>query len=348
MPEYVIHIGPPKAGSKYLQSSMAALSKEMLKAGINYPTKLYTPTRRIAHHHVFNRLRAGPDARLEEEFRAMNAADHRYIILSCEGFFGLSEEELKYLQGLMGGARAHIVYYCRRWSERIPSLWKQDVKMGRVETLPERYARAMRAPIKAPDLNPELAWDKFASIFGRESIRVVSFNNLVEKKVDLLDHFLKTFVDWQTPIKPDGVMSNESPDEFDTELIRALNVLHLRQTGEVTDQTRIRYLEIKAHLDCTIITEAMKRDPGTLILEDNSGIWQEVYRELEKYHDRLVSPEHGDYFFRRKLVKYRYIRQDYLTEESVLAELKRVYAALYTSPAVERSGGEFAIAGSTR
>ncbi len=46
MPKYVIHIGPPKAGSKYLQSCLASLRKRLGNIKILYPGTLMTPQQR--------------------------------------------------------------------------------------------------------------------------------------------------------------------------------------------------------------------------------------------------------------------------------------------------------------
>ena len=328
MPEYVIHIGPPKAGSKYLQTSMASLSDEMLKSGISYPTHLFTPSRRLAHHHLVEQIQEGPSARLEEEFAALNASGVRLVVLSCEGFFGLSDEKLHYLMRLMDASAVHVVYYCRRWSERLPSLWKQDVKMGRTETLPEKYARTVINPVKAPDLNPSLVWDRFADVFGRDSINIVSFNNLVENKVDLVDHFFETFLKWVAPFKPTQVMSNESPDGFDTEIIRVLNVLHFRDTEETTDRIRINYTQMKDHLDLQAIKEAMQNDMTTLLLDDNGVMFSNIPVELDRYKDRLVSQRYGKMFFRPKATRFPYVRQSYLLEDHIASRLKDIYAAV--------------------
>jgi hypothetical protein len=325
MPIYVIHIGPPKAGSKYIQSSCAALTDELKKSGILYPTTLFSDRRLVWHEPLCNRIRAGGDADLVEKFRELNASDLRYVVLSFEGFFGLSEENLHYLRELTGNCEVQFVYYCRRWSERLPSLWKQDIKEGYVETFPEKLARFMRNPVKTPDLNHRLIWDKFAGIFGRESIRLVSFNNLVEHKVDLVEHFLAAFLDWRYASAPEDTFANESPDTFDIEILRALNAIHLRRDGKTSDRVRVQFLKKRERLDVAELMASMAQDLQTVVVSDKDQVFNPVYADLSSYNDRLVSPEYGATVFTRKATEFEYVRQNYLIDESVVRRLNALY-----------------------
>ena len=147
MPTCVMHIGATKTGSKYLQTSLAALAGELLKDGICYPTTLFSPKPQVWHRGLATLLQQGRSTELENIFHDLGAGGYRYVCFSNEGFWRLSEEQLLYLRELLSGFEIRIVHYCRRWSERIPSLWKQNVKEGFVVTFPEYLSRAIRAPL---------------------------------------------------------------------------------------------------------------------------------------------------------------------------------------------------------
>jgi hypothetical protein len=331
MPKYIVHIGPPKVGSKYLQTSLADLSGELQQQGICYPTDLFSNVRQVWHRALSERLKAGRSEELQEAFARLNASPYKYVVLSFEGFFGLNEEQLRYLRDLTAGSPIEFVYYCRRWSERIPSLWKQNVKEGLVETLPECLSRDTQDPIRAPDLNPSLVWRKFSDIFGRRSIRIVSFNNLLEHGVDLVSHFAGTFLGGYSPPTRAEVFTNESPNVFDIELLRALNAIHVRRTGNTSDKVRIHFLRKRPNLDAARVIRAMKDDLHKIGISDNAQVFQGIYEQMTAFSDCLVSPEYGTNFFNKKSIQESYVRQNYLLDEEVIRELNVLYDQVFAS-----------------
>ena len=332
MPDtYVIHIGPPKAGSKYLQTSLGGINRQLDRDGILFPVRLLSDSRRASHNNLHPLLGAGPpQPAMEQAFEEMNAGPHRTVVLSWEGASALPKPALEYFRRLIGKRQVRIVYYCRRFAERIPSLWKQDVKMGGTETLPEAVVRAMRIPIKVEDLNPSLAWARWADVFGRESLNLVSFNNLRDRQVDLFSHFTETFLDWRGRSRPETVMSNESPGAFDTEVIRALNAIHAARTGERSDALREAYLNTKDRLTLGVLPEAMERDTAALQLDDRAQPFLPVYDAMMEFADRLATPQHGTELFARALSQVPYVRQGYLFQPGVQAALQALYARVRT------------------
>jgi hypothetical protein len=331
MPKYVIHIGPPKVGSKYLQTSMAAQSAQLLEYGICYPLSLFSEDRKVWHEPLNAQLRESPSRRLERIFAELNASSHRFVVFSFEGFFGLSEEQLRYLRKMMGECPVEIVYYVRRWSERIPSLWKQRVKGGFSETFPEMYCRTLSHLPSLPDYNNSLVWDKFATVFGRESLRLVSFNNLVDNKIDLVEHFLTAVLGVPVPPVAKKVDVNHSPNAFNTEILRVLNALHVARTGDAGRAVKVSDLKQLANLDVSALVTAMQSDVSKIAINDAAPMFRAVYRRLEKYQDRLVSPEIGTGFFAPKSIEHSFVTQDYLLDPAVIAGFGELYENLFAT-----------------
>ena len=329
MPNYVIHIGPPKAGSKYLQTSLSGLHKVLAAVGILYPTTLLTGDRRVNHAVLNTALRAGPADATEAAFDEINHTGHHTVVLSWEGAFSLPAESLAYLRRLIGaGNDVAIVYYCRRFAERIPSLWKQDIKRGRATTLAESVAREMRSPMRTQDINAALVWDRWAGVFGRDSLHLVSANNLRDHKIDLFEHFAATFLDWHGTERARRVVEHESPDAHDTEILRALNAIHLDGGGAETDQTQSRYFAARAGLDLAPILSAMAAHVATFMLDDRAEPFLPVYDAMMAFQDRLVSPEYGRDLYTRAVAEVRYVRPDYLLRPGVAPALHALYRTL--------------------
>src|ERR1017187_10178213 len=128
MPKYVIHIGPPKTGSKYLQSMLFHSRDAMLAQGINYADNWWTHHPELTHDRLHIQLREKRYAEVRDTFRQINSQNHRIVVLSCEAFEDLAPDELEVLHDAIGKNPVDVVYYCRRWCERIPSAWKQAIK----------------------------------------------------------------------------------------------------------------------------------------------------------------------------------------------------------------------------
>ncbi len=100
-PCYVIHIGLPKTGTKYLQREFCRARSEMLADGICYPTEFWPELQIFAHHELLKELSQIPNPKLEQVFATLNSSGHRKILLSCEGFIGVPRERLEYLRSLI-------------------------------------------------------------------------------------------------------------------------------------------------------------------------------------------------------------------------------------------------------
>ncbi len=328
MPTYVMHIGPPKAGSTYLQSCLAALRAPLEAHGVAYHTNLIGRPLAMNHEWMLATLAAGRNPELEAEFDRFNRSDYRYVILSTEGFFGVPEEQLEYIRSMAGGSPFIIVYYCRRWSERIPSQWQQLVKSGRFSTLPEHLARELRAPERYLDLNPKLVWDRFAKVFGRDSLRIMPFNTLVERKIDLLDHLLKALdIQMSERPPPEKIVANESPKLVDTEMLRVMNYLYFRATGERSHQVRVQFLRKLTKLpQREALTEIMKADIGQIALDDSSPVFQPLLAGMETYTDRIVLAGNETGFFRPRKRPIDVVQQNYLLHDGVVDLLHAMFA----------------------
>ena len=327
MPTYVMHIGPPKAGSTYLQSCLDALREPLNDAGVHYQTDWTGHARTMNHEWMLATLRAGPNAALEADFDRLNHTGYRYVILSTEGFFGLPEEQLQYLRAMAAGHPFIIVYYCRRWSERIPSQWQQLIKAGRHMTFPEHFARELRGPERFLDLNPKLVWDRFARVFGQESLRLIPFNTLVERKIDLLDHLFTTLgIDIEARPPAEKIVSNESPKVIDTEILRVLNYLYFQATGKPSPQVRVQFLRrLKGLEEREPLTAIMRNDLGSAVVDDSSSVFRSLHDEMAPYASSVVAVDGDGAFFHPRKRVFEYVQQNYLTHDGAVELLRNIF-----------------------
>ncbi|MGE5272016.1 MAG: hypothetical protein ACM3JG_20355 [Thiohalocapsa sp.] len=334
LPRYVVHVGLPKTGTKYLQYNFWRLREELRAQGVLYPAEWLRGGAMWAHHDLTEALTLGPDQRLAETFIRLNASGSATILLSSEGFNGLPDVALQYLRQLTQEANVEIVFYARRWSDWIPSQWQQAVKQGSLQTFPEWYAALLAAGDDHPGINQASSLDKFAWAFGRRNIRLVSYSNLRDHNVDIFDHFCSAILGLpaSAAIKSSGGVVHESMGVFLTELIRCLNRQEAMRSETSGYQVFEAYQEVsKSDVlvdDVSTLYGAMERHILEMPLDDDLQSFADAYERLNDYRGQLVSPQFGGNVFEKRRTQCRSVRPDFLMEGEALAAMRRIWDAV--------------------
>jgi hypothetical protein len=95
MPKYIIHIGPYKTGSTYLQRTFVATRETLLASGIHYPVP-----RMMAGHHYF---KGASVEEFEDQFANLNRFPGT-VLLSSEAFSNFSRQEVTLLRRVTQGS----------------------------------------------------------------------------------------------------------------------------------------------------------------------------------------------------------------------------------------------------
>lgn len=326
MPRYVIHVGPHKTGSSYLQLLFQELSPQLRERGILYPAHWIDP-RVPGHSMLVPRVRARDDAALSDELSKLNASDCETILISSEDIASLLADDIALLKSYLRGQPATIVFYCRRWLDLLPSIWQESVKQGQSTTLPQFMAGNLMNPFTSHALNYAIQLDRFEQVFGMENVTVASYSNIVEQDGgDLGDHFFRCFLSWPNAPLPRGLRPNASLDILDTETIRVLNAFEWMFCGRRSAELRVRYLNMKSALDLALPLAAMERHRAALRLNENAPGLRMLHEEIfKKYGPRLAPPKSGRYFFVQKQGSIHHIDQSYLLMDGVTVALRMAY-----------------------
>jgi hypothetical protein len=333
MPKYVVHIGPPKTGSKYIQSQLYHSRSTLIKYGILYPDIWWTRPDQVLHDVLAERLqRDTPE--LRHDFDRLNAAGHRIVVLSCEGFDDLSHEKIALLRDLIGDNPVEIIYYVRRWTERIPSDWRQRSMMGQFRTFPEYYVFYLNDFEGTGEINYSIVWKKYADTFGRDSIKLISHSNLRDRHVDIFDHFCRVILQIPEPpvVAPGFIQNNISPDLYESELLRALNFIHYLRTNEISKFIRVKLLALRTELDLGFLGDIMANDLTQLEIRDDAQPLHSSWNRMNAYRDCLISKEYGEDLFERRHVEVPYIGSNYLIRPGALEALQNLYTILLETP----------------
>ena len=332
-PRYVIHIGMPKTGTKYLQQSFCLLKDSMLADGICYPSEFWPKLEIFAHHELLKELVHFPNPKLEGVFAQLSRSGHKTILLSCEGFIGVSKETLAYLRTLIGASEVRIVFYARRWSDWIPSQWQQTVKQGETETFPEMYARTLATAFGEHGINYNIILDKFADVFGHDSIQIVPYSSLLDRGQDISVQFVREVLGWNHDMVARLDRVHELMGFLLAELMRCMNVLETARSGSsgyhVFQSLDSLRNDPRVQADVEHIFGLMQGHQAEITVDDNCYPLRSIFAQINERYAACLSNRNTDkeiFALRKNMV--RFIRPDFLLGEGASAAVQRIYAAV--------------------
>jgi hypothetical protein len=331
MTQFIIHVGPHKTGTSYLQEAFAQLRPRLAEHGVHYPS-LWG---RSAHHGLLELLRDGPAARLEQQFAALRAADHKVVLISVEGLTTLPVPAVEYLRTLIGQENpVRIVFYARSWADRLPSHWKQATREGATQSLPEYLYQRIVQPAGSLLVNFGTGLRTYTGVFGAAALSVVAYDRVMAERRDLFEHFAATFLDWHDPPEPALPHVNVSPSAADIEVIRAVNSLEQARRGQPPDRGEAaamsaRYLRRGPELAAPVLREALAAHIATALLNENSMQLAALHRQLyAEFGHALVAPRSDGVFFPPRRAEIPYVQRDYLLAPGVVEALHEVHRAV--------------------
>jgi hypothetical protein len=290
MPRYVIHIGPMKTGSTYLQQCFAAVAKDLLAQGVCYPSELLSENNEYNHTRVYAgcRKRWAPD--LQRIFAGLNESGHDTILISAEQLSFLTQPQLTLLRDVIGVSDIDVVYVCRRWSDRIPSTWFQSLYRGDAHTLPEYYVKFLNGLDERENVDYSRSWDMLASVFGREHLHIFPYSTIRDQGEDIFEKFCTDILKLGKVPKPPrlGAELWASFGKEETELLRALNDMHIAQHGVRDVMVYWKYKRARKRSDFSRVTEAMGPFMTTMTLDDEATHLEPFFARMSNFADRVV------------------------------------------------------------
>ena len=327
-PRYVLHVGPHKTGTTYLQLAFNESRNELSRVGIFYPDASFGwigPDGR-SHTELYHKIAALETASLPTDFGRLNASDYNTILISSEDLVSVSGQGLRYLKSLIEGRPVEIVFYCRRWSELLPSLWQESVKQGMTHSLGEFLAKQLLDPMKSSAINFCIVIDRYAEVFGSESIKLVSYNHLVDSNIDLYEHFVKSFFVCDNIPLVTRATPNRSLDPVDSATVQLLNQVASIRSEPVGIDIFNRYWRNRSSMSVASLHTAMARCLASIRANDACPGLRAVHDFIfERYGDRMVDPNSGYGLFLPAIRDLPFVQTSYLFAEGVMQSVISLY-----------------------
>jgi len=313
MPHILLHIGPHKTGSSHLQTCLSANSEALEKAGIHLASQWAGSTIKPSHTGLVERLNSERRHEIQPVFDRWRRSAYRKIVISCEDLDSISREPVKVqmLRELTEGCPVSIVYYVRRWSERLASVWQEYVKQGSTHQLPEVLVHNLRDPWQSPIINIDMCLRVFADKFGTPSIRLVSYDSVVASGRDMFHHFCSAFLDGiDLPVPVTGIVNPSLPPAA-VEMLRVFNILQ-QQTG-VDSSYLVRFLTMTHKpAPLTALLAHLHHFASTIeVKDDDQAVRQTLLANRLDYGICTVDPVDAAWFYPPKTTQLRFIGTGY-------------------------------------
>jgi hypothetical protein len=334
MPEFIIHLGPHKTGTTYLQLSFRARRAALAERGIIFPEAWELAPGNPSHLPLAQWLKAGAVDRLAPEFAALLASGAKQVLISSEDLSTLEPEAVALLRTLLAGSKVRFVFYFRRWSELLPSSWQESIKQGQSWTLPEYTLLTVQNVRHSKLLNFDRKLAPFRDAFGAGSLRLCSYSELREREMDLFQHFAAQFLDW--PDAPAGdapANANASRDLATSEILRVLNSRVLRG-GPASDRMRRAFDLLPDRSFLAPVVDAIHAHSRKMRFSDAWPSLLALHDELvESYHAHMIQPKRNRLLFRLRNAELSYSGPEYLLEPGVVEILRDLQARLQPAAA---------------
>ncbi len=333
MRSVLLHMGPHKTGTTYLQVCLAQHRALLAARGFALPVAWQHAPSNPSHTGLVAALREGGDlaaaAQVIED--AMEGGAHS-LIVSAEDLVSLRPDAYARLRTLFDGWAVTVIFYVRRWSDLLPSDWQEMVKQGASTSLPEHLLAHLRNPPASRCLNFELALKPIAEVFGMKAIRLVCYSALSDSGSDLFRHFSSVFLGWNdSPVVAMSKPPNASRDIFDIEMVRVINGMEFVRTGVRSAALRNRFDMMKERLDMRLLREAMDSARRGALLDDAFPYLIRLHKRLyDQFREQIVPPSAHDMFFKPNRKEIPYISDEYLLRPGIAEAYRDLYAATST------------------
>lgn len=184
----ILHVGPPKTGSSYIQEVLLANIDLLETMGWHLPEP-GRPEARGDHRELAYQpedfLTEGKQGRAELEALKERGCD---LIFSAEGLCYWQPPQFEALADILAAERVDLVFFLRDPFATFYSTWREGVKHGNIKGLPEVFMEHFADPSHSVIINPTIILRKLAHLSKRFHLTVLPYDRLRESGENIVDH----------------------------------------------------------------------------------------------------------------------------------------------------------------
>ena len=178
----IIHIGPWKTGSTYIQNTLARLTEELASINVRY----ITPGDQNAHHF----MRYPRHAESKALFQEIARITENYAIISSEAMSLTSSSDILYIKQKLKGYKVIVVAFSRNYYRWIISNYMQHFKFSDSMPLSTFEKQAYPDILRFISMNTqglENYFNRWTNGFGLRNLKVIDYDNTVRLNIDIVN-----------------------------------------------------------------------------------------------------------------------------------------------------------------
>lgn len=285
MKKLILHVGPHKTGSTYLQLKFMNNRHKLSEFNLSYPTSFFYI---FGHHYLFSRMF---NKNKKDEFMSdvsdINKIDGD-VILSSETYSTQNAMFYRNIKDIFDYKEIEIVYFYRTPTDRLYSYWQEQIKHGSSETFSEYSASRFSRPYACSDINYIPFLDMLGGVFGQDSIKILDYQAVLNKN-NAVSSFFKA-IGSECDIQDTVEVVNAMLPFSVIEVIRSLNARRKQIEGRSDLSLREAFLNLdyENNEDYIFLKEQIDKNATSISLSD-TYIDRQVHAQLlSKYGDNIV------------------------------------------------------------
>ncbi len=292
----IIHVGPHKTGTTYIQKRLIDARPLLKKMGFHYPEFGIS---QFGHHRIVRYFsnQGNDDINFPLEILRENIPLDQNIIISSENFVTLNEIGLNRIANFFPTHKLEIVFFIRDLAGLWPSYWQENIKHGADYTFLE-YMAWMHGWMEREDvirLETAKQLRELSGIFGINNIYAHIYDNVIDDDQDLFVYFWQNILNLPLGgLEGGGALINRSVESHTIEIIRILNQLYKeREEKSPGGKLGTEYLLNKAlyqdHENFEMYVSEFERYANIIRIRENE-------KQLMVFEDEIVSTFGGRIF----------------------------------------------------
>ena len=313
MTRFVFHIGPHKTGTSYLQAGLRRHAAALEAAGVHVARLWEDSELNPSHTGLVERLKSERLHELQPVFAAWRKSSYALIVVSCEELATIAHEPVKVLmlRELTQGCEVSIVYFARRWTDLLASGWQEYVKQGRREQLTDVLGHNLSDANASRIINIDVTLGVYAEHFGEHSIKIISYDSVMEGAGDIFSCFAASFLGQAGLPAHESRVINARLTPAKTEMMRVFNCL--QQESGTPSLHLLRFLMLEhAPAPLTVLLDHMAMFPCAIeVHDDHPAALHVLLENARRYRPRIVGPAPPDRLYEAKLRELHFIDRAY-------------------------------------
>ncbi|MDC0601783.1 hypothetical protein OAP14_02010 [Aliiglaciecola sp.] len=282
----VLHIGPHKTASTYIQKMLHKNRKALQSCGWTYPTVGVVGY----GQHRFAELLFNKDYEGAMFLWKEMSKGHHNIVVSSENFDRLDEEDIKALKSLLNDCEVEIIYFYRRNDDRLISSWQESIKHGGTLSWQHYLLNSVVRPYRSESLNDSLVVSYYTKEFNI-NVKIVDYDIAVDAGVDLFESFLMFFGLKKRESKGfvlENKKINVASDYAVIEILRILNLIDIELGNKPFHFLRERFFNCLAN---ELDIEDIKNDIDLVDFRLNDSLVLEHINAtfMSSFSDKIVN-----------------------------------------------------------